>query len=103
MVNRGEVWWADLPAEGRRPVLVLTRQAAIPLLSRVVVVPATRTVRGIPTEVPLDQDDGMPDACALSFDNVTVVAKSRFGSRICALGPGRMRQVCRAWNDAVDC
>ena len=51
VVNRGEVWWAEHPDAGRRPYLVLTRQAAIPVLNRVLAVPATRTVRGIPTEV----------------------------------------------------
>lgn len=102
-MNRGEVWWADLPVEGRRPALVLSRQAAIPLLTRLVVVPATRTVRGIPTEVGLGPEDGMPHQCALSFDNVVTVSKSRLSSRICVLGPERMETVCRAWADVVDC
>jgi len=65
----------EVPAAGRRPALVLTRTVAVPVLNRVVVAPATRTVRGIPTEVALDRGDGMPEACALSMDNLTVVAK----------------------------
>ena len=97
------MWWAELPASGRRPVLVLSRDAAIPVLTRVVVVPATRTVRGIPTEVPLGPDDGMPDNCALSFDNVVTLPKTALTERICTLGPERLHQVCRAWNDVVDC
>jgi mRNA interferase MazF len=103
VVARGEVWWAELPDAGARPALVLTREGAIPVLHRVIVVPATRTVRGIPTEVRLATEDGMPDECALSFDNVSTIPKSALRSRICVLGSERMADVCRAWRDAVDC
>lgn len=81
----------------------MTRDAAIELLNRVIVVPATRSVRGIPTEVELDRNDGMPEDCVLSFDNVTVVSKHLIGRRITGLGPARMAQVCRAWRLVVDC
>jgi mRNA interferase MazF len=82
---------------------VLTRTAAVAVLNRVIVAPATRTVRDIPTEVGLDHGDGMPEACALSMDNVTVVAKSALRSLICTLGPDRMDAVCTALRVAVDC
>ena len=97
------MWWAEVPGAGARPALVLTRERAIPVLRRVVVVPATRTVRGIPTEVRLSTDDGMPEECALSFDNLSTVPKSSLQSRICVLGPERMADVCRAWRDVADC
>ncbi|MGH9026954.1 MAG: type II toxin-antitoxin system PemK/MazF family toxin [Acidimicrobiia bacterium] len=103
MVKRGEVWWADLLDEGTRPALVLTRDRAIPVVNRVVVVPATRSIRRIPTEVLLSTQDGMPEDCALSFDNVSTVPKSLLTSYICTLQPPRMEDVCRAWNDVVDC
>lgn len=103
MVARGEMWWAELPGAGARPALVLTRERAIPVLHRVLVVPATRTVRGIPTEVRLTIDDGMPEECALSFDNVSAVPKDALRARICALGPERMAAVCQAWRDVADC
>src|SRR5206468_11945317 len=83
VVNRGEVWWAEHPAAARRPYLSLTRQGAIPVLHRVLAAPATRTIRGIPTEVELDEDDGMPQRCALSLDNVLTMPKSLFTERIC--------------------
>ncbi|MDQ3677127.1 MAG: type II toxin-antitoxin system PemK/MazF family toxin [Actinomycetota bacterium] len=67
-MNRGEVWWYELPDSGRRPGLILTRQAAIPVLSALLVAPATRTIRGIATQVRLGPEDGMPTECALSFD-----------------------------------
>lgn len=103
MVARGEVWWTELPGAGARPALVLTRERAIPFLGSVVVVPATRTVRDIPTEVRLTSDDGMPEECALSFDNVSTVPKDALRSRICVLGPERMADVCQAWRDVADC
>lgn len=81
-MNRGEVWWGEHPDAGRRPFLLLTRDPVIPVLNTLVVVPATRTVRGIPTEVVLDEDDGMPSRCALTFDNLTTVRKSGLTERI---------------------
>lgn len=101
--RRGEVWWAEDPSAGRRPFLVFSRDEVIPVLRTVLAVPATRTVRGIPTEVPLGPDDGMPDACALSFDNATVVDQALFVERICRLGPDQLDAACRAWNAAVAC
>jgi len=103
VVNRGEVWWAEHPEAGRRPYLILTRQGSIPVLQRVLAVPATRTIRGIPTEVVLDQDDGMPQRSALSFDNVVTMPKSLFTERICRLGVDRLEQVCRALRTAAGC
>ena len=101
-MNRGEVWWVDLPAE-TRPYLILTRQTAVPLLERVLAVSATTTIRGIPTEVPLDRADGMPKECVLSLDNLDLVARSRFRQRICGLRAEKMQEVCAALSRAVEC
>ena len=102
-MKRGEVWWVERPGAGRRPHLVLTRDAAIEPLSRVLGVPATRTVRGIPSEVELGPDDGMPDRCVLALDNIRVLRKSYFVERICALPPERMARVCDALAIATGC
>lgn len=102
-MNRGEVWWLDDPQAGRRPACVLTRQAAIPVLRAVLVVPATRTVRAIPTEVRLGPDDGMPDDCALALDNMGVVSKALLTDRITRLGPAKLAQLCAALNTAAGC
>ncbi|MGH9190111.1 MAG: type II toxin-antitoxin system PemK/MazF family toxin [Acidimicrobiales bacterium] len=75
-MNRGEVWWVEHPEEGRRPALIMTRAEAIPLLRKLLAVPATRTRRDIPSEVALDEDDGMPIPCVLSLDNTRVVPKA---------------------------
>jgi len=102
-VNRGEMWWVERPDAGRRPHLVLTRDAAIPVLRSVIAVPVTRTVRGIVTEVELGPEDGMPDRCALTLDNVRAVPKAFFVEPICTLGPARMESVCRALDHATGC
>jgi mRNA interferase MazF len=102
-VNRGEVWWVEHPDVGRRPFLVLTRQTAIPVLERVVAVPATTTIRGIPSEVLLGEEEGMPQPCALSFDNLATVPKSLFVERICRLGVDRLDEVRRALTAATGC
>ena len=101
--RRGEVWWARLPDFGRRPALVLTRDASIPLLNRLMVVPATRTVREIPTVVHLTPDDGMPADCVLTLDNVMLVPKSGFDAFITRLSAQRMAEVCDALQVAVGC
>jgi mRNA interferase MazF len=103
VVRRGEIWWVESPTAGRRPHLVLTRDAAIGPLDRVLGVPATRRIRGIPTEVKLDVEDGMPQPCVLSLDNTRVLPKAYFVDRICALGPERMDAVCRALSYATGC
>lgn len=103
MVARGEVWWYEDPHARRRPYLVLTRNAAISVLNQVLAVPATRTIRDIPTEVLLDVEDGMPQTCALTLDNVTPVRPSLCTERITELGPGRMREVCEALRIATSC
>jgi mRNA interferase MazF len=100
-MNRGEVWWLEHPEAGRRPACILTRQAAIPALRSVLVVPATRTVRGIPTEVPLGRADGMPEDCALSFDNLTTVPKALLTERITRLNPAKLGELCVALNVAT--
>jgi mRNA interferase MazF len=102
-VTRGEVWWGEDPEVGRRPFLVLTREAAIPVLQKLVVMPATRTIRGIPTEVLVDAADGMPAPCALSADNVTTIPKAFLTERICRLPFERMQQVCAALGIATGC
>lgn len=100
---RGEVWWVEDPALGRRPALVLTRDGAIAVLDWLLVAPLSRTVRGIPTEVALDADDGLPEPCAATLDNVRPVRRALLTERITTLGPDRMHAVCAALRVAVAC
>ena len=101
--RRGEIWWGELEDVGRRPFLVMTRAAAIPVLHSVLAAPLTRTVRNIPSELRLGPDDGMPTECAASFDNLRVVAKAYLVERQCTLEPARMAEACEAIRAALDC
>jgi mRNA interferase MazF len=103
VVARGEVWWHEHPDERRRPHLILHRNAAIPVLNQLLTVPATRTRRGIPTEVDLDESDGMPQPCVLTLDSLRLVRSAYLTTRITTLGPERMREICGALHAAVDC
>lgn len=102
-MNRGEVWWLQGADGDRRPACILTRQGAIPVLNALLVVPATRTVRGIPTEVALGPDNGMPDECALTFDNAGIVPKHRLTERITRLGPAKLGELCKALTVTAGC
>jgi mRNA interferase MazF len=102
-VNRGDVWWLEHPEAGRRPACILTRAAAIPVLTSVTVVPATRTVRGIPTEILLTPDDGMPERCVLSFDNVATVPKALLVEQITRVPAERLDELCAALRIATGC
>ncbi len=103
MIARGEIWWGELPDVGRRPFLVMTRNAAIPVLQAVLAAPITRNVRAIPTEVSLGRADGMPDDCAASFDNLRVVPKAHLVERLCTLDTTRVLEACAALRAATDC
>ena len=98
---RGEIWWAE-SEEMRRPVLIVTRDVAIPVLAAIVVAPVTRTVRGIPTEVHLGPDEGLPVPCAASFDNLRPVRKAWLTRRMGALGPCS-HGICDALASLSDC
>jgi len=96
-MDRGEVWWADLPPPmGRRPVLILTRSAAVPVRSQVVVAQVTTTVHGLPCEVALTPADGMPKPCVVNCDVLLTVMKARLGSRIAKLTKTKMDDVNQA-------
>jgi mRNA interferase MazF len=97
------MWWAESPREQRRPYLILSRQGVITHVHSLLAVPATRTIRGIATEVELDRSDGMPSACALSFDNLTLMPKAFLVERICRLPGARMPEVCTALRHATGC
>ena len=102
-MTRGEVWWSDDAELGRRPVLILSRAAVVPMLARPLVAPLTTRVRGLPTEVALDTDDGLPQPCVVSLDNLQPLAAALLVERIAVLGPERMAAVCSALAVATDC
>jgi mRNA interferase MazF len=98
------MWWCELPEIGRRPVVVLSRDAAIPRLRRALIAPVTTTVRGIPSEVVLEPgDDPVTRLTAINLDSVESVSVAVLVERLGVLGSTRMRQVCAALEVAVDC
>lgn len=99
---QGEIWWAT-GASGRRPVLVLTRNEAIPVLTRVLIAPVTSTIRQIPTELSLDSDEGLSRECVASFDNIQPIEKARLAQRIGSIGSARRHEICAAVAAALDC
>jgi mRNA interferase MazF len=101
---RGEVWWCELEEIGRRPVVVLSRDAAIPRLRRTLIGPCTTTVRGIPSEVVLDPgEDPVPLPSAVNLDSVESVSLGVLVERLGRLSDERMRQICAALEVAVAC
>lgn len=102
--TRGEVWWCELPEIGRRPVVVLSRDAAIPRLRRPLIGPCTTTIRGIPSEVLLEPgDDPVPRTSVVNLDAVESVSLATLVERLGRLSDERMRQVCQALEIAVAC
>ena len=102
--QRGEIWWCDLPDIARRPVVVLSRDAAIPRLRRALVAPCTTTVRGLPSEVLLQPEaDPVPRVTAVNLDSVESVSVGVLVDRLGRLGDDRMREICDALSVAVDC
>ena len=96
-MRRGEIrWYTFRRPDKRRPVLILTRDEVIQRLNEVIVVPVTRTIRGLTTEVVLMPEDGMPVNCALNFDHLSLAQRARLGSCICALLDDRWAEVQRA-------
>ncbi len=91
------------PEAGRHPACILTRQGAIPVLHTLLVVPATTRARGIPTELHLGPEDGMPRECVLTLDNIGPVRKALLTERITRLGPAKLAQLCVALNLAAGC
>jgi len=99
---QGEVWWAEAE-DKRRPVLVVTRSDAVAVLHRIVVAPLTRTIRGIPTEIRLGPQDGLPSECAASFDNLQPINRRLLTERVTTLAAGRRHEICAALEALADC
>ena len=101
---RGELWWCELAEIGRRPVVVLSRDTAIPRLRRALIGPCTTTIRGIPSEVLLEPgEDPIPQTSVVNLDSVESVSLGTLVERLGRLSDERMRQICGALEIAVAC
>lgn len=102
--SRGEVWWCEMAEIGRRPVVVLSRNAAIPRLRRALVAPCTTIIRGLASEVVLEpSSDPIPRRSAVNLDSVESVSVAVLVSRLGRLADTQMHAVCAALQVAVDC
>jgi mRNA interferase MazF len=98
------LWWCALPELCRQPVVVLSRDAAIPRLRRTLIAPCTTTVRGLASEVVLKPgDDPITRRSAINLDSVESVTIGSLVERLGRLNDDRMREVCTALEVAVDC
>lgn len=103
-IERGDVrLFQFAPPDKRRPVVVLTRGSAISFLSTVTVAPITSTIRGVPSEVALTEEDGMKVPCAVNLHNAVTVSQERLGKRVAQLRPSRMGEICAALRFSLGC
>ena len=103
-IARGDVrLYQFAPPDKKRPAVVLTRNSAIAYLSTVTVAPITSTVRGVPSEVVLNEEDGMKAACAVNLHNAVTVSQHRLGKRVTQLSSLRMREICAALRFSLSC
>lgn len=100
--RQGEIWWAEAE-DKRRPVLVVTRSEAIPVLSTILVASITRSIRPIGTHLLLGPDEGLRVPCAAAMDNLQPLARSFLIEWIGALAPERRVEFCDAIRALVDC
>lgn len=98
---QGDIWWAEAE-DKRRPVLVVTRSEAIPVLTWILVAPITRTIRNIPTEIALDTDDGLPAPCVAACDNLQPI-RTTYLTRFVGSISHRRSDLCRALSAMADC
>ncbi|MGD0914060.1 MAG: type II toxin-antitoxin system PemK/MazF family toxin [Terracidiphilus sp.] len=103
-IARGDVrLYRFAPPDKERPVVVLTRDSAIAYLSSVTIAPVTSTIRGVPSEVVLGDEDGMKTSCAINLHNAVTVSKDRLGRRVAQLHSRRMNEICAALRFSLGC
>lgn len=102
-MNRGDVCWYQFKSpDKKRPVVILTRNSIIEYLGEVAIAPVSSTIRNIPSEVVLFQDDGMPKDCAINCDHIQTVAKNKIGSLITKLSDEKIKQLNEAIQFALN-
>jgi mRNA interferase MazF len=102
-VNQGDIWLAESADEKARPVLVVTRSEAIPVLNAIVVAPLTTTLRDIPTCIPVGPAERVGRDSVASFDQLRCLPKARLTRRLGALDASRRAEMCAALAAMTDC
>ncbi len=103
VARRGDVWFAEVPGDKRRPVLVLTRDPMGRVLHSVICAPITSTIRGLATEVPLGQEAGLISDSVANFDNTLLLTRSRLQRRLGRASASTMQAACAALAIATGC
>lgn len=102
-MRRGEIWWVELPAPiGNRPVVILTRDAVLHSIGSIVVALVTRSIRGLPTEVPLGRRQGLPQRSVANLDNILTVPRDRLKRRLGACSGPKAEALNSALKIALD-
>lgn len=103
-IARGDIrLYQFAPPDKKRPVLVLTRDSAITYLLTVTVAPITSTIRDVPSEVVLTEEDGMKGPCAVNLHNAVTISQNRLGRRLAQLSSLRMSEICAALRFSLGC
>ena len=103
-IARGDVRLYRFAApDKQRPVVVLTRASAIAYLSSVTVAPITSSIRGVPSEVVLNEEDGMKAPCSVNLHHAVTVSQDRMGKRVAQLSTIRMNEICAALRFTLGC
>ncbi len=103
MVERGDIWWGEAPDQKGRPFLVVSRDSANWVMQRVLVAPVTTRVRGVPSELGVGADEGLPRPSVASFDNLQPFPKAMLVRKLGSLAEGRIRDLCAAAKATFDC
>ncbi len=103
VARRGEVWFAEVPGDKRRPVLILTRDPMGRMLHSVICAPITSTIRGLATEVPVGQEAGLASESVANFDNTLLLARTRLQRRLGRASDHTMEAACAALVIAAGC
>ena len=102
--QRGEIWnFRFEPPDKRRPVVILTRSGALPLLRTATVAPVMSTIRGLPSEVIVGPDEGLRHVSAINLDNIQTVDQRQLRQYLGSLSAAKMREVCRTLAIATGC
>jgi mRNA interferase MazF len=83
-------------------VVLLSRDEAYAVRNAVTVAEVTRTIRGIPVEVPLGPEDGLPARCAANLDTIMTIRKELLTKRIALLRNEKMAEIQKAVKFALD-
>ena len=103
-IARGDVRiYSFASPDKKRPVVVLTRDSAIAYLSTVTVAPITSSIRGVPSEIVLNEEDGMKASCSVNLHNAVTVSQDRLGKRVAHLSAMRMNEICAALRFSLGC